>query len=760
MQFIREKLTGPVTPEAEVSLNGALQEQFRPVVAGARREVSRLLDLQGRRDPVGGDVVYTPEGELLYYQVSPGRDEIVAGAAWPSGARSQHWDAFRTLIAQALGTGDWGPSPLVSRAFQMLREEAAPLQVGDKERKAAQALASPTIRRLLHVITQTPGIPLQQAAEGRGLGEVTRDVDDLGELGLVAREFEVFCRSTDQKISRVTSLAALDDAAGRGFKCIYCGRAISDEQILQLLTVTPEGVRLSQPNVWLAMLLGGLLLDQGVDPARILWRHEPDHRIVEVFADVEGSMVMFEVQEDGVSADSVFRFLSRASFFAPDAGFLVTPNPAPGKARRVLEGREGNLRILDDLSTLGEELAAALEDTSHRVIGRLMEDFVPRTRISLDRLMGDYFLGAAQICPSPSAPVAGSMVAPRLAEEPAAPVQEARKTPDPMEPAEASSQPEAQVAPVQEPAVAEATPIQEEPGPVEAEVDPAALEVPPPDLPALIGDFAQEIIPGPVALVGEDQEDVLEALVSRILATLKESGLAEGDEELQERLREVSELDECSAMLADSDGMIFLGEMDTVDEPDLVAAYHVDLVNSLRGALEDANLGILEGILMDGGSSRLQVYPAVEGVSLVVHSGRAATEHEEEVGPSSPGEMALREAILKKALEGLVRLDGVRGSLVSQREGLPIEFILPGDLDAELVASLLSQGLSECEHFLEQLGMGPLRQALLHAGGAWYSLIPLGAEGVLVTVLEPETLRETWLHRLGREARMMASVLN
>ncbi len=422
----------------------------------------------------------------------------------------------------------------------------------------------------------------------------------------------------------------------------------------------------------------------------------------------------------------------------------------------MLEGRDGSLQILDDLSTLGDRLAVALEDTYQRVVGRLLQDFVPRTEIPVARLLGSYFLGPLQGSPAPAAVAAVSAAAPAILEEQPAPVEEPETVGLPVATLEPPEEPvpAPEVQPWQELAS-----FEDVVGELEPAGEPQGAEVAEPEIPALIGDFAQEIIPGAVALVGEDQEDILDSLISRIAGTLRESGLGSNDQELRDRLHEVSELEECSAMLADADGLVFLGEMDTVAEPDLVAALHVELVSSLRGNLEDAGLGSFEGIILDGGSSRLQVYPSVEGLSLVVHSGRPLAEREEEGGPSLPGEMALREAILKKALEGMARLDGVRGSLVSQREGLPIEFLLPEDLEAGLLASVLSQALAECEQFLDQLGMGPLRQALLQTGEAWYSLVPLGVEGVLVTVLDPETSRETWLLRLEREARMMASVL-
>ena len=163
---------------------------------------------------------------------------------------------------------------------------------------------------------------------------------------MLTREHEVYCRKTEQKISRVSSLAALDEASGRGFKCFHCGRSISQEQIRQLLMATPEGLRLSRPNVWLAMLLGGILVEKGVDPARVLWRQEPIHHIVEVFADVEGGLLMFQVLEDGVSADQAFRFLARTRFFRPDIGFLVTPTAVREEARAVLRSMRPGWRSL------------------------------------------------------------------------------------------------------------------------------------------------------------------------------------------------------------------------------------------------------------------------------------------------------------------------------------------------------------------------------------------------------------------------------
>ena len=736
MQFIREKLTGTLSREAEVSLAGTLQTRFRPVVSGARGQWARLLELPSKAEPLGGDLVLTPDGDLLYYRVSPQRDSLVAGAAWTSSAVPAAWEDFRAMLAEAVGNRGWAPSPLVSPGFQMLREEAVPLQVGEAECCAARVLARPSVRRLLQVISRTPGIALQQAAEGRNLAEVGGEVQELADLGLLAREFEVFCRTTEQKISRVASLSALDEAAGRGFKCFHCGRSISEEQILQLLTVTPKGVHLSQPNVWLAMLLGGVLAEKGVDPSRLVWRREPEQQIVEVFADVEGSLFMFEILEDEAAYDAVFRFTARARFFEPDAGFLVTPVPVRDDARRVLAARGDNLQILDNLSELGDRIEVALEEASRAVVRRLLGDFVPGTEVPVAHLVGQYILGEAH-APIPSTAFPGL---PPL--EAAGPVGEAPRVAEPVTAPELSL---LEGLPSREPA--------ERLGEVPSEVVPepaaeALLQPPLPAAPAGPEGLASQAFPG-----GQDPEELLASKVARILATLVEFGPGDENQELRELVQEVSQLPGCSAMLADSDGLVFLGDLATVEEPELVAALHTDLVGSVRGTLEEAGLGEVEGILLDGARGRLALYPSVEGLSLLVHSTHSPLD--EAGSPSGepvPGGMDL-------VLEGLAGLEGVRGSLVCQGGGLPVASRLAGESQADLLGSWMDRTLSEAEQFLEPLGMAPPRQVLLRTPGAWFSVMPLGAGGFLAALLEPAVPPQLWQGRLAREASVVADLL-
>lgn len=774
MQLIRERLSRAMSREAEVALVGALRDQYQPLVADARKEWTRLLEIPGAGDEAGGGELFlSAAGELLYFRVAPDRSSIEAGAVWNRNGGRNAYENFRSRVSEVVGSGSWTASPVISPRFQMLAEEAEPLTVSDSERDAAGALVQPQVRRVLQLISLSPGIALQQVAEGRPLHEVGAEVQTMDELGMLGREFEVFCRKTDQKISRVPSLSALDEAAQRGFKCFHCGRSISEEQIIQLLTVTPEGMRLARPNVWLALRLAAVLLQLGVDPARILWRHERDHAIVEVFVDHEGSLFMFQIHQDELTADGAFRFMARTRFFEPDRGFLVTPMKVREDARRVLHAEAPRLQVLDDLGSLEAELRRALDEAARRVVHDVLSQFQPLTRVPVARLIGEYFLGpvgppAPEPVPEAAAPVPAPPPPPvPVLEEPApAPVEE--------EPPQFLPETSLETLQHEEPETHEVEPeepvhavVDLEPTLPNLELAPLAEEIPEPlveepVLPEepLIGDFAQEIIPGVVPLVGEDQEEALQDRMQRILDTLSARGVSGHGSEVRDLLAEVSELEECSAMLADSDGLVFLGELDTMEEPDLVAALHVDLLEGMRRHLADTDLGELESLLVDGRQSRLHVHPTVDGLTLLVHSGRPAGEHEEETGPSLPGEMALREAILKRALEGMGRLDGVRGNIISQREGLPIDFLLQDDSQADLLAAVLTQALVDCERTVERMGLAPLRQLLLRTPGTWYSVVPLGREGMLITLLEPGTSRDIWLSRLPREASMVASVLH
>jgi predicted regulator of Ras-like GTPase activity (Roadblock/LC7/MglB family) len=761
MQVIREQLEVQLHPEVYEALLRDLARRYPPLISSARSCMRGLLGMNGGQVWHEAEIFLAPEGEVLLLRLDSQKRRLEAGAVTGAGHSFSAFPRFRDAIAAMVGAeGQWTRLPEVPARFQLLREEARPFRFSGAELASSQVLARPSVRSLLMAVGRQPGISLPQAAGERPLPEVGSEVQELDELGLLSREFEVFCRQTGRQISRVASLKALDQAASSGFKCFHCGRPLSEEKIDQLLALTPSGQRLARPNLWLALRLGRALQEQGIGEEHLLWVHERDYRTVDVFAATEGAFLMFEVQEDLLAPDEAFRFLARVRYFEPHSALLLAPLGAQREARALLAKNPG-VRLVEGLEELDGEIRQALAEASRDYARRLLAAFEPATRVAVGEVLAEYFLGceeepAPAPAPPPVFPLEPELPGPVLElgeEEEEEPVAVAEAPPGAVEESalEELEVPQEEFLPGPELAAPEAEPLLEAPAeellPVEEE------EVVEAEIPV---DFATEVIPQVELPVVADS---LETTLSRLLDDLRQSGLRGRYGEVAEQLHELCEVGGGLALLADARGLVFLADRDAEDRHELAAALQVEILDTFRRQMAEVDLGPLESILVEGGKGRLELHDTVQDLTLVVLEEERTDQSPEEAASGLPGEMTLREAILKKVLESVGRLEGVRGALVVERSGLPIDFQVEEGVNVEVLGVVLTQALSDSERWLERLGLSPVRQVLLRTESQWYSLIPLSSEGSMITLLEPGTPRDTWSVRLAREAVMVASVL-
>ncbi|MBQ7568028.1 hypothetical protein IJT17_04410, partial [bacterium] len=403
MQFIREKMTGRFDSKADGSMFGEFSDAFKPVLYGAAQELYKYLPDGCHRHFAAGDLFVTPHRDLFYYFFSPEFDALIAGAVCNSVRARIDWHKFRDALTRAVGGGEWHNDFCKSAGFTALLEEAQPLMISDWERKAAIALQRPSLRRMIKLVASKPSVSLQEAAGDRELVEVGDDVQLLENLGMITREFEIYCVDTNQMVSCVSNLAALDEASKRGFKCFHCGRPISDERIVQSLSVTESGKRLSDKNMWLAYVVGASLCDAGIEPDCVLARCEHGSDIVEVFADVKGSLMMFSVSENEITPDVAFRFITRSRFFSPEWGYLVTPNAVSADVRTVVASHGDKLSIVEGLDALPGVVRDGVDKASDKVLGDLLVKFSPFTKLDIGHWASDYLLGAEQKDAEPAA---------------------------------------------------------------------------------------------------------------------------------------------------------------------------------------------------------------------------------------------------------------------------------------------------------------------------------------------------------------------
>lgn len=712
MQFVREKLAGSLGNNVEALIARRLGEEYRPVIIGGRQELLQVLQPDSVVAGVGGEIFVSPSGSLLFYRIGQGKEGIVAGGAWEDGLGGADWNYFRSCLAEVVGNKSWMSLPIVSERFRLLTEEAEPLQVGTWERNASAVLQRLELRRLLRVVAAAPSIPLQTAAQGRSLNEVGQDVQEMDSLGILSRDFEVFCRETQQKVSRVSSLAALDDAAGRGFRCFHCGRPISEEQIVQALTVTSDGERLAKPNMWLAYMVGAALADLGVAADRIVYRHERDYKTVEVFADINGSLFMFAICEDGVPADAAFRFVTRTRFFRPDFGFMVSPVPVCQEAKRVLAGSTPELCSAESMVDLSDKVKLAISKVTSRVLDELLGSFSELTVLELDTLVGKYFITDEQI---------GDLSEPKHSAQAEAPAGEA-----------------GEVGAAQE----------------------AIQSQGPEELPA---EGEGQGVDGGVEQSQDAEMRVLEQQVQKILNVLPDVYASDDTAALGDLVQGVSDIPGSSAMIASSDGLPFLGSLETYEDADSAAALQLDLVVGVDGCLSGVDMGKLSGIVLNTSSGTLSVYPSVDGLALLIHRAVGA----EASSLSSSGERrsvrsAEREAYLQKALKQMSRLPGVSGSLVMRRGGGLIQSACSG-ISTEQVASLLSVVpelvTTSIEPFVADLGIEKWNAVMLHTSKYWYSIIGLEQKAFLVNVLDRDSAPAVWREGIVAQAEAVLAAL-
>ena len=270
-------------------------------------------------------------------------------------------------------------------------------------------------------------------------------------------------------------------------------------------------------------------------------------------------------------------------------------------------------------------------------------------------------------------------------------------------------------------------------------------------------DLPSEVLPEVASpLTEKSPEERFEIATRKLVEELQRKGIAA---EVDDLLQEIREVPGCAAQVSTDEGLVFHGGLLSGEQSDLVAAFQSEVFGLFQQALVEAELGTLEGMVVEGGQGRLQVTP-VNAEELLWVSTFERVHRPDEPMASFPGEITLREAILKKVLEDLGQVEGIQGNLVTSRDGLPVEAQLNPDLPAETIGVLLTQTLTDSESSLERLQLTPLRQILLRSNLWLFSLIPLDRETILITLLDPNANRDTWQARLQGAATMLASVFH
>jgi len=226
---------------------------------------------------------------------------------------------------------DWTPDDVRNKTFDELAQEerethlALATSVNDKELRAAKALENSSVREVATLVRRS-GVMLakellRQKAEQAS--DIIRYVDQLLQVNILHQEYVVVCQKSGAHVNRVESRDVIDQMARLGVLC-SCGKPISEEQIEGLLASDPLMPRMLDNNYWMAATVVRLLNSLNVPSDRILIDVSPSGEDVEMFADIDGTLVMFELKDNEYGLNNAYSLGARIGMHRPQLAFVVS----------------------------------------------------------------------------------------------------------------------------------------------------------------------------------------------------------------------------------------------------------------------------------------------------------------------------------------------------------------------------------------------------------------------------------------------------
>gem|GEM_PF-2375552 len=716
---------------------------------------------------------------------------------------------------------EWRIHKPVNINFSLLRGEAHQLQPTEEDLGAVQLLRDEKARAILRDIEKVNKCFLQDILKEHEREETLPYIEKLIDHHLISREFVVFCKMNNMQISRVANLSAIQEASSKGLKCPYCERIFTDERIDQALSCTSFGKKMTKPNFWLALYVLQTLTARGISADNILVKQEKNFRIFDILVNQEHHLILIEVKDTPSSLDEIYLFHSRIKFYKPDAAVFLSTAPLKREVNMYLSKHtETPIILIEGLEGLDEKLKSILSRKRGDYMKDVMSRFEPYTEVNIGKLFSEYFLNTelaslyektfeneplplekeeeAETVPQ----VAPSAVHPEISEKEEKPV----KTVDEEEEAEEEATlieeiiPATQVGfigmeeePYREAAEEKAEDMTIEERPLEDFVPPSETEA----VEDTIAEQEQEQLTPVEEHIEEEEtaemasetgmaesfifeehfepqyqpevatmetqapdkltDEARESLVKRIQDDIAMNGIAGRRAAVEEMLREFSKIDSYSASIVSNEGYEIIQCLEgDENKAELLNVFSAEIFRNASATFTEVDFRKPGAVFIKCAESRLYLYPLGENLLIIFEPQKTGADEDDSAG--LPGEMELRDIIMKKVLEDLGRLDGVTGNIVASRDGLSIDFIFSDGRDIDLLSSVGSQIIVDNEKYLARLGQGELKQMMIFTEDSHYSLIPLTAEGILISVLDPDVPRDLWKTTLLSSATMIASV--
>jgi predicted regulator of Ras-like GTPase activity (Roadblock/LC7/MglB family) len=93
---------------------------------------------------------------------------------------------------------------------------------------------------------------------------------------------------------------------------------------------------------------------------------------------------------------------------------------------------------------------------------------------------------------------------------------------------------------------------------------------------------------------------------------------------------------------------------------------------------------------------------------------------------------------LEKVLKEMKKIEGVRGGIMANREGLLVASFLPPGLDSRLLAALAATIVKVSLMTTKEMGIGSFTHTIVKASNGYYVCFPVDNEMILACLLEKD----------------------
>lgn len=741
MNFCRQILPVIIDKNEKQGIIASLSSKYKPFL-GAGTAYLRSIGLNGGSFKLIGDIFLDPNSSTVYYLFLPENKNYLEAGYWGQDGEEPFIEFKSAVLATIIGgrqldSGKWKDFIYNNRRFNLFKECSLPMDPSMEERQIATLLTDDDLRNLMKEIYRRGECFVGDVIHP-DKQQISYDLlERLSTNGLINKDYFVFCRKTEQQISRFFNIEAIQEASNRGLKCPHCGKTFMDERIEQGLSVTDKGAEFADSDLWFALYLLTVLENLNISPKNIAIREENGYRQVDACVNHFGKMIYIFLKDASTDLTDIYMFIERIKIYKPDIAIFVSEIAQNDNTRRFIEMNSDAI-IIDSPHDMQISLSELFHEIEIESVRNIISMFNHGSVLNLDRITADtMFKANRDRLTSYMARIK------ETAEEKASePIQESVS----LQPSERYEEFAGEAA------------LEE----LNEELSPEIEETPSADSSedsmddffmieeSFATDFGSPVNVSSIPELSPEERQHYEnvkLLMDNIKSLVTETNLIGAWGRLDDFMANLP--DSVSVTLFMTNGLPIIS-YNSFPDVNRIVALSADLLNNVSDTMPEEHL---RQIILD--TVEYNIYLTQIGkYNMLLSTKKSSSLYEGFNAVSTP---EIRSSIVPKVFSELNRIDGIKGNMLVSEEYEILEKEFSDNKHGDLLADNFASAWSTYKPLVEKMVKEEtLRQFAIRTDENIYSLFTFKDGTMFITLMEPNLSREVWNLKITDSARMLA----